>query len=55
MARPISESLKRVLQRSVCRCEGQGIEQIQQSNPAVFEELHLKGVCCELGKQYAKT
>lgn len=55
MARPIPESLQRVLQGSIRRGEGQGIEQIEQSNPAVFKELHLEGACCELGKQYVKT
>lgn len=55
MARPIPEHLQRVLQGSIRRGEGQGIEQIEQSNPAVFKELHLEGACCELGKQNVKT
>lgn len=55
MARSIPEPLQRLLRGSIRRGEGQGIEQIEQSNPAVFEELHLEGACCELGKQYART
>lgn len=55
MARSIPEPLQRVSQGSICGGESQGIEQFEQRSPAVFEELHLEGVCCELGKQYIET